>query len=502
MLIRKEPGTVEVTKISAIKPPEKNMRVAAYARVSMDCEALLHSLANQVSYYTDLIRSNPEWEFAGIYTDEGISGTSTEKRDEFNSMMDDARDGKIDIILTKSVSRFARNTVDLLECVRELKELGVEVRFERERISSMTKDGEFFLTLLAAFAQAESESIFQNIKWAKKKRIDAGEATISSACYGYDWDYKERKCIINEEQANWVRYLYKEYLAGASIKGLANELNAKGIKGKRGSLFSRSTVKRILTSETYTGDLILQKTFADGVRKQKDNHGEVRMVLIKDAHEPIISREDYAAVQERINSRAKASPNHGYQKSKYAGLLKCGKCGRAVNLIRRPKHEYDSLECNNRNSGNCDLRPLKASELDEIMNSTIRKSDELSHAVVFDDRVEFHLKNREVRIVQRTILAKKALSGKVYCGYCGSVCRSDTKRDDRIWCCKVRSCDRHACQVKNIKESQLIALAAETLGHPDNINMRIYCDIEKIEVNVETVTYHLKGGESRTWPRK
>ena len=150
---------MEITKLPLRKKPVNKKKVAAYARVSMDCDNLLHSLANQVSYYTKLITDNPEWEFAGIYTDEGISGTSLKKRDEFNKMMDDARAGKIDIILTKSVSRFARNTVVLLESIRELKELGIEVRFEREHISSITGDGELLLTLLAAFAQAESESI-------------------------------------------------------------------------------------------------------------------------------------------------------------------------------------------------------------------------------------------------------------------------------------------------------------------------------------------------------
>ena len=183
---------MEIIKLPIKIQPLQKQRVAAYARVSMDCEDLLHSLANQVSYYTALITANPDWEFAGIYTDEGITGTSMKKRDEFNRMMDDARDGRIDIILTKSVSRFARNTVDLLECVRELKKLGVEVRFERERISSMTGDGEFLLTLLAAFAQAESESISNNVRWAKRKKIDAGEVTGSHACFGYDWDEKER----------------------------------------------------------------------------------------------------------------------------------------------------------------------------------------------------------------------------------------------------------------------------------------------------------------------
>lgn len=494
---------MEITKLPLRKKPVHKKKVAAYARVSMECDNLLHSLANQVSYYTDLITSNPEWEFAGIYTDEGISGTGLKKRDEFNKMMEDARDGKIDIILTKSVSRFARNTVVLLESIRELKELGIEVRFEREHISSITGDGELLLTLLAAFAQAESESISSNVKWSKKKKIDAGEITVCSVCFGYNWDEEENRFVINEEQAKWVRYIYKEYLAGASIKGITNDLKAKGVRARRGNLMSRTTVRRILTSETYLGDMVLQKYFSDGPGKVRVNNGEERQVLISEAHDPIISREDFEAVQIRLGERSRTCDNHGYQKSNYAGFIRCGKCGKAVNLVTdRRNHKNDRLECNFRKSRKCDLLPLRISEFDELKGKALRKNDDIDHVVVFDDHIDFHLKGRAVRSIQRSIATSKAFSEKIICGCCGNTFRRMNQSNGKVWCCKVRASDRTACKVSSILEADLLSMADEALGHPDNLAMRVYCDISKIEVNKNTVTIHLKRGEKSTWQRR
>lgn len=494
---------MEITKLPLKEKPIKRKKVAAYARVSMDSDNLLHSLSNQVSYYTNLITGNPEWEFAGVYTDEGISGTSLKKRDEFNRMMDDAQEGKIDIILAKSVSRFARNTVDLLSSIRTLNELGIEVRFEREHISSNAGDGEFLLTLLAAFAQAEAESISNNVKWARRKKIDSGEADKSSACFGYDWDEKENRCVINEEQARWVRYIYSSYLAGKSIKGLTMDLREKGVKGLRGNLIGRTTVRRILTTETYTGALKLQKYFSLKPGKVKVNHGEERQILVTDAHEPIISREEFEAVQERLEKRSETCDNHGYRRSKYAGLLRCGKCGKAVNLVTRRNNDmYDRLECNHRKIGECDLLPLKIAEFEELKKRALQKNEQLKNAVLFDDRVEFHLASQEVRTASRSIDAIKALSGRVVCGYCGSRFRRMNQSNGKVWCCKVRASNRRACKVRSILETELLDIAASALGHPDNLNMRIYCDIQEMEVHENTVVVHLRGGEEKTWQRK
>lgn len=494
---------MEITKLPLKEKPVKRKKVAAYARVSMESANLLHSLSNQVSYYTNLITSNPEWEFAGIYSDGGISGTDLRKRDEFNKMMDDALEGKIDIILTKSVSRFARNTVDLLTSIRALNELGIEVRFEREHISSTDGDGEFLLTLLAAFAQAEAESISNNVKWARRKKIDSGEADKDSTCFGYDWDCEEGKCVINEEQARWVKHIYSSYLAGASIKGITKDLRENGVKGLRGDLISRTTVRRILTSVTYIGDLKLQKYYSEKPGKAKVNHGEERQILVNEAHEPIISREDFEAVQKRLQKRSETCDNHGYHKSKYAGLLKCGKCGKAVNLVTRPTNDmYDRLECNHRKIGDCDLLPLRVHEFEELKNSTLRKNERLKFAIIFDDRIELHLASKEIRITSRSINVLKALSGKIICGYCGNKFRRMNQSNGKTWCCKVRASNREACRVRSISEAELVEIAASALEYPDNLNMRIYCDIQEMEVHEKVVIVHLRGGEEKTWQRK
>ena len=240
--------------ITTIQKPlpsvKKRKRVAAYARVSMECEQLLHSLSAQVSYYSSHIQRNPEWEYAGVYIDEGITGTSKANRDDFNRLIADCDAGKIDIILVKSISRFARDTVDLLDTVRHLRDIGVEIRFEREGISTLTGDGELLLTLLASFAQEESESISRNEKWVIKKKFEQGMANTSLRCFGYNWDAKNGTCVINEEEAVWVRYIYDEFLKGASIKGLATDLSKRGVTALRGNCLNRSTIRRILTTET------------------------------------------------------------------------------------------------------------------------------------------------------------------------------------------------------------------------------------------------------------
>ena len=223
-------------KVKRIQPkiPElkQKKRVAAYARVSRDGKRLLHSLSAQVSYYSDLIQNNPEWEYAGVYADEAITGTIAEKRDEFQRMIKDCDDGNIDIILTKSISRFARNTVDLLDTVRHLKDIGVEVRFEKEHINTLDGDGELMLTILASFAQEEVRSLSDNVRWARRKKIDAGEMPIRVQVTGYKW--KGEKLVIDDTQAAVIRRIFQEYMDGNSPVQICKSLNADGIKPSGG----------------------------------------------------------------------------------------------------------------------------------------------------------------------------------------------------------------------------------------------------------------------------
>ena len=240
-------------EITAEKPKK---RVAAYARVSRQTERLMHSVSAQVSYYSSLIQNNPEWEYAGVYADSGISGLSIAGRDEFSRMLADCDAGKIDLILCKSISRFARNTVDLLNTVRHLKEIGVEVRFEKENISSLSKDGEFMMTILASFAEEESRNISENVKWGLRKRMESGEIGIKNKhVFGYRYDENQQKYVIVPEEAEIVRYIFEQYAAGIKLRTIQSELEKSDINSVNGYDFSFHAIHYILRNEIYIGDL-------------------------------------------------------------------------------------------------------------------------------------------------------------------------------------------------------------------------------------------------------
>ena len=284
----------------AIAPRKK---VAAYARVSVESERMSHSLSAQVSYYSALIQRNPDWEYAGVYADYGISGTGTARRDEFRKMVEDADAGKIDIILTKSIQRFARNTVDLLETVRHLKSIGVEVRFEKEGISSMSGDGELMLTILASFAQEESRSISDNVKWGTRKRMAEGIPNGRFRVYGYRWE-GDALAIVPEEAAV-VRRIFQNFLDGKSRLETEREFAAEGITTRDGYRWVDSNLKVVLTNITYTGSLLLQKEFiADPITKhRKKNRGELPQYYVEGTHPAIIDKDTFDYVQAEMERR-------------------------------------------------------------------------------------------------------------------------------------------------------------------------------------------------------
>lgn len=291
---------------------EKRPKVAAYARVSMDCERLMHSLSAQMSYYSRLIQNNPKWEFAGVYADEGITGTLVKKRDEFKRMVKDAEEGKIDIILTKSIQRFARNTVDLLETVRHLKDIGVEVRFEKENISTMSGDGELMLTIIASFAQEEVRSLSDNVRWARRKNIDAGKAPVRFKVFGYKWEGDQLTVV--PEEAEVVRRIFREFLDGRPVDAIWKDLKAEGYKSWRGTPHSRRGVLYILKNPIYKGDLLLQKYYrADPItKKQKKNEGELPMVLVENDHDAIIDAETFALAEKEFERREPLNSEYQY----------------------------------------------------------------------------------------------------------------------------------------------------------------------------------------------
>ena len=326
---------MKVRIIEPVQPrEEKRKRVCAYARVSSDSEAQGESLENQTTYYQDLIESAPEYEFAGVFADQGITGTKDD-RPEFRRMLELARAGQIDLILTKSISRFARNTTIVLELVRELKGLGVEVMFEKEQISSLSGDGELMLTVLSSFAQEESKNVSENIKWRYRRKFQNGELAINATRFlGYDKN-KQGELVINPAQAEVVRRIFEDTIGGKGSFVIARQLNEEGVATVAGGRWHSSTVLGILKNEKYRGDAKLQKTYRkDHLGKKKClNKGEVESFYIEDNHPPIVSDDVWEEAQRQIALRGTAKGNvtgkNTIYKNRYplTGMLICGKCG-------------------------------------------------------------------------------------------------------------------------------------------------------------------------------
>ena len=299
----------------------RKKRVCAYARVSTDSDEQLNSFESQKQYYTEKIQSNPDWEFVGIYADEGISGTQVKNRVQFQKMIDDALNGKIDIILAKSISRFARNTVDTLENARKLSEKKVDVYFEKENIHTLDLDSELFLTFFSAFAQSESESLSQNVKLGLKAKMKRGEPTGKAECYGYTWNKETKQLEVNEEQAKVVRMIFNWYISGDGGRVIAKKLNKLGIKTYTGSKWSQATISDIIRQEKYVGDTCGQKYYSVSpiTHKKVKNYGEKEKYDARDTHQAIISRDTWDKAQTIINKRSEAcSFNKGSKyKSRY-----------------------------------------------------------------------------------------------------------------------------------------------------------------------------------------
>ena len=319
----------EVTKIIFAPAPVQRIKVAAYARVSSGKDAMLHSLSAQVSHYSELIQSNPGWEYAGVYADEAKTGTRQDSREQFNRLIEDCRAGKIQLIITKSISRFARNTVTLLSVIRELKALGVDVFFEEQNLHTMSADGELMLTVLGSYAQEESLSASENQKWRIRKNFSEGkpwDATILGYRIG-DEGY-----VVEEAEAAIVRRIYEMYLDGKGMQAICNILNGEGVETRFSRSWHISTIHHILTNPTYTGNLILQKTFRQDhlTKKTLKNEGQLQKFVITEAHTPIISQETFDRVQAIRQSRAARLNTTGKDytaRYPFSGLIVCANCG-------------------------------------------------------------------------------------------------------------------------------------------------------------------------------
>ena len=317
----------------------RQLRVAAYCRVSTEEEEQQSSYEAQCTYYTDKIMTNPEWTMAGIFADEGISGTSTKNRDDFNRMIRRCRQKKIDLILTKSISRFARNTLDGLKYIRALKGMGIGIIFEKENINTLETDTELIITFMSAFAQSESESISANVRWGKKQAMKEGKVNSPiSRLYGYGMS-DSGELVIVPEQAEIVKQIFTRIMAGDSLRMIRDALNADSIPAKGGKEWRESTIRGIITNEKYCGDVLMQKTFTQDCINKKviKNTGQLPMYLIQNNHPGIVSRETYQAVQAELArrsagkspSRKNAPTGRSCYTSKYAlsERVFCGECG-------------------------------------------------------------------------------------------------------------------------------------------------------------------------------
>lgn len=319
----------KVLKIANCRPvPLSPKRVAAYARVSSEKDEALKSLSAQVSYYSEYIQRHRGWQYAGVYTDEALSGTRDD-RPQFLRLLTDCREGRIDMIITKSISRFARNTVTLLETVRELKMLGIDVYFEKEGIHSMSGDGELMLTILASFAQEESRSVSENCKWRIRHGFKEGDPHGFSIM-GYRLE--GHRLTIVPEEAEVVRQIFTDYLNGMGKNAIMKKLNAAGVKTKRGNQWLESTIDRILRNEKYAGDLLLQKVYIEDHmdKKKSANHGVLPRYYVQGSHGPIIDQGTFNQVRERLKCNgARFHPDIAPPpKYPFSGMILCALCGK------------------------------------------------------------------------------------------------------------------------------------------------------------------------------
>lgn len=307
----------------------KLTRVAAYARVSSAKDAMHHSLSAQVSYYSSLIQRHPGWQYAGVFADEAKTGTK-DSREGFQKMIAACRAGSVDAIITKSISRFARNTVTLLETVRELKGYGVDVFFEGQNIHTLSTDGELMLSILASYAQEESLSASENQKWRIRKNFEEGKPW-NGTMLGYR--YHNGTLVIEPQEAEIVRRIFREYLSGKGVVTIANRLNADGIVTRYGNQWHKRSVTCVLLNYAYTGNLLLQTTFRENhlTKRSLPNDGQLPKYHAKGTHEAIISMEDFTAAQAELEKRsAKHAPKGKNYTARYpfSGMIVCGNCGK------------------------------------------------------------------------------------------------------------------------------------------------------------------------------
>jgi len=505
----------------------------------MESDRLQHSLASQVSYYSELIQSHPEWTYVGVYADYGISGTSKEKRPEFMRMLDDAEAGKIDIILTKSLSRFARNTVDMLETVRHLKEIGVEVRFEKEKINTFDGKGEVLLTLLSSFAQEEVRSLSENVKWGVRKRFEQGIPNGHYRVLGYHWEGDH--LVITPDEAIIVRRIYQNFLDGKSRIETVKEFDAEGIRTPKGYKFQDSSVKKILTNITYTGNMLLMKEYtADPIsHKRKINRGELQQYFVENTHEPIIDMETFQYVQAEMARRRELGPfgNKSLNLTCFSTVIKCGICGKSyVRSNRYHKGKpYAIWMCSRRKRTiACHSKDIPEDILKRVCCEVLgldEFSDEAFSAaiehitVIGKDQLDFHFRDGHIVHQKWHSTAKKdcwtpelraakgayvkahqiscnpsCFSSRIICETCNASFRKQTQ--SRVngtavtWRCVAKG---YGCKHKGLHESDIREAVAGMMLLPAFDEEAFRQEIDHLSVNADLLmTAHFRDGHTAT----
>lgn len=501
----------KIHKIEAMIPKQiEKKKVAAYARVSALTEMTQYSFSAQVNYYSALIQKNPNWKYVGVYADKGITGRSIKKRKEFNRLIDDCNNGKIDLILTKSVSRFARDTVDTLNTIRHLKNIGVDVYFEKENIHSISQEGELLLTFLAAYAQAESENTSENIKWGIRKGFKVGKPNGYKAPYGYKWNGNSYSIV--PEQGAIVKEIYKRYLDGEPAYSIAKALKKRGIKGQTGIPMDDSTIRYIVSNISYTGTLLLQKWFFTQNHVRKENKGELPMYAVENMFEPLISKEDFQKALQIKKERAEAMPNKNPRLTAFSGIVKCGNCGCSV--CRRTTRYGKKWVCNakdRKGMAACDFRDIyeieleaaatKALAVNEFKEDLVRR--EVKLITIDNAYIVFDLKDGKKKQILRTYT--KGYSGfscRLFCGNCRKMLEADSrtlsingqKKRYKIWCC--RKCPGQR------EFDDVIRKATQSLFNEPQCEGLFAQNIEKAIIYNDKIDFYFKEGKVITWEKE
>lgn len=350
-----------ITKIEAKKKETRNLRVAAYARVSTSEEAQLQSLECQKTHYEQYIKSHAGWDYAGLYYDEGISGTKMEKRSGLLSMLDACERGEIDFIVVKSISRFSRNTVDSIEVVRRLCNLGIHMYFEKENLNTGEMEGEFLLSILSSLAESESRSISENNKWGIIQRFKSG--TYKQSCMPYGYESDDGQFIIKEDEAEVVRQIFDSVLKGVSMRDIATQLNNEGISAPRTAKWRDSTIKSIVGNERYIGDALYQKTFNDDSFIKRKNNGQKDQYYVKNHHDAIISEEVFNAANDIVDMNAQEKgielgTDKYLKRYAFSGKIVCGECGGKFKRIKVANRFHQACRTHINNKEVCGMKSI------------------------------------------------------------------------------------------------------------------------------------------------